>query len=173
MTSWSTHFLEFLWFAAQHGTSAASKCTSLITKKYLLPWLQWLPTMPFQYLIPMQSIEKNASTFFFFFFAVHKPRIQWKHTERFPISLVLIAFYWHITGRKHNPIISKHISVLEDTVSHCVVLKAACLQRKMSFAHVVNCTLPNVRFKGQTTSLRLYKDCRIKLLFLRGVMLSA
>lgn len=41
----------------------------------------------------------------------------------------------------------------------------------MPFAHTVNCTLLNVRFKSQTTSLRLYEDCRIKLLFLRRVII--
>lgn len=40
--------------------------TSLITKKYLLPWLQWLSTMTFQYLIQVQSIEKKCTHLFVF-----------------------------------------------------------------------------------------------------------
>lgn len=70
--------------------------TSLITKKYL-SWFQWLPTMPFQYLIQVQSIKKKAA----FFFSVDKPRIQWKHTEKvFPVSstdCILLTHNWKKT----------------------------------------------------------------------------
>lgn len=71
--------------------------TSLITKKYFLAWFQWLPTVPFQYLIQVQSIKKKAA----FFFSVDKPRIQWKHTEKvFPVSstdCILLTHNWKKT----------------------------------------------------------------------------
>lgn len=167
MTSRLTHFLELLCFATQHGTSTVSECTQVwLLKNTSYPDSNGYPLCLFNTLYRCKKVEKNAPTFF----------LQYINQEsnenmQFPTSPVLTAFYWHITGR--NPIIPKNISVLEDTVSHWVVLKTACLQRKMSFAHTVNCTLLNVRFKGQTTTVRLYKDCRIKLLFLTRVMLSA
>lgn len=81
--------------------------------------------------------------------------------RRFPTSPVLAAFYWYVTEMKHKPNIPKHISFFGGTISLCVVLKTAYLQRKTSFAHIGNCALLNVRFKGQTRSLRLYNEgCR-------------
>lgn len=68
---------------------------------------------------------------------------------------ILLIHNWNKTQTKYSKAHFIFLWVLSQ------VLKTAYLQTKTSFTHTVNCALLNVRFKGQTTSLRLYKEgCR-------------
>lgn len=184
-TDTTTHISWYAWIWWPHGWhTSLNSCTSQSSMeqvhrakahesnyfafiKNTASWMLWLNTMPFQYLIQVQIIETNTRTFF----AVHKPRTKWNYKEVshfFSACWMLLTHNWNKTQT-----IPKYISFLGGTVSLCVVLKEAYLQRKTSFAHIVNCVNLNVRLKGSTTSVGLYqKGCRKKSLFLRKVILS-
>lgn len=159
----ATHISWYAWIWWPHGHTSLNSCTS----QHSMEQVHWpnahksdyfayiqntayheclqLSVMPFRCLIPGQIIKTNI----IMFLAVHKPRIKWNYIDKlFLFSVfccILVIHKWNKTQY------SIALFIFEGNVSLCVVLKTASLQRKTSFAHIVNCALCNVRLKSQNT----------------------